>query len=103
VYISQSELITADPKYTEEYIKDNPIELERTLWSLGLDTNQPYEHQEVTHRNRFGNIISCPRFIGVERLDKEWIESGYASEEALAKRLNNKLVNDLFRLKGLTE
>ena len=41
--------------------------------------------------------------VGNERLDDEWLKSGYASEEAIARKLDNKLLNDIFRMKGLTE
>jgi hypothetical protein len=103
VYISLSELQTIDRKYTEEWIDNSPQELQGVLYDLGMEVSQNYERQVVEHRNRFGNLITGSRFVGAERIDDEWIKSGYASEEAIAKKLNNGLVNDLFRLRGLTE
>lgn len=103
VWVSLSELQTIDQKYNEEWVDSSEKELLDILYSLGMNTNQPVERSMVEHRNRFGNLITCSRWTGLERLDKEWIESGYASEEAIAKSLNNGLVNDLFRLRGLTE
>jgi len=82
---------------------EQPTELEGVLYDLGLDVNQPYEVQFNTHRNRFGNINSCTRFVGNERLDQEWIDSKYSSQEAKDKASGNSLVKDLYSLRGMTE
>lgn len=103
VYISLSELQTIDRKYSEDWADSSEQELLGVLHGLGMDINQSVECQVVEHRNRFGNLITCPRWVGCERVDELWIKSGYASEEATAKSLNNGLINDLFRLRGLTE
>ena len=103
VYISQSELWTVNPMYTEEWVQNNPQQLEPVLYGLGLDVNQPYEVQFNTHRNRFGNIDTCSRWVGNSRLDDEWILSSYASEEAVAKKQGNGLVKDLYSMRGMTE
>ena len=103
VYISQSELWTVNPDYTEEWLQNNPQQLEQVLYDLGLDINQPYEVQHNTHRNRFGNLNTCTRWVGNSRLDQEWIESGYASSEAIDKQQGNNLVKDLYSLRGMTE
>lgn len=103
VYISQSELWTVNPMYTQEWVQNNPQQLEQVLYDLGLDVNQPYEVQFNTHRNRFGNINSCSRFVGNERLDKEWIDSKYSSQEARDKASGSNLVKDLYSLRGMTE
>ena len=103
VYISQSELWTVNQMYTQEWVQNNPQQLEQVLYDLGLDVNQPYEVQHNTHRNRFGNINSCTRWVGNSRLDDEWIESGYASSEAIDKQQGNSLVKDLYSLRGMTE
>ena len=103
VYISQSELWTVNPLYTEEWVQNNPQQLEPVLYDLGLDVNQPYETQFNTHRNRFGNIDTCTRWVGNSRLDDEWILSSYASEEAETKKQGNGLVKDLYSMRGMTE
>ena len=103
VYISQSELWTVNPMYTEEWVQNNPQQLEPVLYGLGLDVNQPYETQFNTHRNRFGNIDTCSRWVGNSRLDDEWILSSYASEEAVDKKQGNSLIKDLYSMRGLTE
>lgn len=102
VIISLSELQTINPKYTEEWSENTP-ELEQTLFSLGANTKSPYEKQTDQHRNRFGNLITCSRWVCNERTDKEWVESGYASQAAIDKASGSKLIRDLYRLKGQVE
>ena len=103
VYISLSELQTVEPRYNLEWADSSENELLGVLHGLGIDVNQSVERQVVEHRNRFGNLITCSRWVGCERIDKEWIESGYASQEAKDKASGSKLVFDLYRLRGMTE
>jgi hypothetical protein len=103
VYISLSELQTIDRKYTEEWVDNSEQELKQVLYGLGMEVSQNYERQVVEHRNRFGNLITGSRFVGNSRTDPEWINSGYASEEAIAKASGSRLVFDLYRMRGLTE
>lgn len=101
--VSASELWTVDNKYTEEYLDQNPEELQTILYSLGMNTGTSIEVQEVTHRNRFNNVVTCKRWVGNERLDKEWLNSGYASQEAKDKATGSKMLADLYRLRGAVE
>lgn len=103
-YISLSEIQTVANWVTDEFVEENPDVIKQMLYDLGMDVFEyPFEVQEVTHRNRFGNIITCKRFVGNERIDKEWIESDYCSVEARDKSLNNKILTDLYRAKGMVE
>ncbi len=103
-YISLSEIQTVANWVTEEFIEENPEVFKKMLFDLGMDVyNYPWEVQKVTHRNRFGNTITCPRYVGNERVDKEWVSSGHASYEAVAKSADNKILTDLFRMKGMVE
>ena len=103
-YISLSEIQTVANWVTEEFIEENPEVFKKMLFDMGMDVyNYPWEIQNVTHRNRFGNTITCPRYVGNERIDKEWVSSPYSSVEARDKSLNNKILNDLYRFKGLVE
>lgn len=73
------------------------------LFRLGIDTNLPFEYQGVTqHRNRLNQIVTCGRWYGVERSDKEWLESGVASKEAIDRAANNPFLDELYRHRGLT-
>jgi hypothetical protein len=103
VWVSLSELQTIDRKYSEEWADNSEQELMDVLYGLGMDTNRSVERQVVEHRNRFGNLITGSRWVGCERLDKEWIESKYSSQEARDKASGSKLILDLYRMRGMTE
>ena len=104
VFISLSEIQTVAPWCDEEFIENNQEVFKQMLYDLGADVYQyPIEVQDVAHRNKFGNIITCKRWVCNERVDPAWISSGYCSVEARDKSLNNKILNDLYRFKGLVE
>lgn len=102
--VSLSELYAADNKFTEMYAMqpENEDELMQVLYDAGIDLNQPWEHQFNTHRNNFNEVYTGSRFVGLERIDKDWLLSGVASREAIDKAKGNKLLVDLYRSKGLT-
>lgn len=100
--ISVSELYTADNKYTEKYVQANPDTIKYVLFDLGLDTSQHYEQQLNTHRNRFNEVYTGTRFVGLERTDAKWLESGHASIAACDKAKDSRLLTDLYSQKGLT-
>ena len=103
-YISLSEIQTVANWVTEEFIEENPEVFKKMLFDLGMDVyNYPWEVQNVIHRNRFGNTITCPRYVGNERIDKEWVSSHYSSVEARDKSLNNSILTDIYRSKGMVE
>jgi hypothetical protein len=100
--ISLSELYKADPKFTEMYAMKNEAELKQILHQAGIDTNQNYEHQVNQHRNNFNEVYDGSRWVGLERIDVDWIESNLASREAKDKASGSMLLIDLYRSKGLT-
>lgn len=100
--ISLSELYKADPKFTELYAMQNEAELKQILYKAGIDTNQSYEHQVLQHRNNFNEVYDGSRWVGLERIDSDWIDSGLASREAKDKASGSRLLVDLYRSKGLT-
>ena len=103
-YISFSELQKVDQTITPQWAENNTEEFNKTLYSLGMDTSIPYDWQRnIPHRNRFNEVVTCDRIVGNERTDKEWINSGYASQEAIDKSKHNKILVDLYRMKGLVE
>lgn len=55
------------------------------LYQLGIDTSKPYEYVSCEHRPIPSKpfIWNGPRIEGFERLDKEWVKSGYASLDAI--------------------
>jgi hypothetical protein len=106
VHVSESEVHAVEPTYTYEwfdYTNPNYKKLLGILYDLGIDTNEYIELQApVQHRNRMNEIVICGRFVGSEREDLAWIKSGYASREAIDKASGSKLLEELYRSKGLT-
>lgn len=103
-YISFSELQKVDQTITPQWAENNTEEFNKTLYSLGMDTSIPYDWQRnIPHRNRFNEVVTCDRIVGNERTCKEWVNSGYASQEAVDKSKHNKILVDLYRMKGLVE
>ncbi len=102
IHVSQSEVAALCPGYDISW--EGNQELENALWILGLDTNQNYYLQEaVQHRNRMSKLVTCGRYYGEERLDQAWLDSGYASKAAKDKAKNCRMLDELYRQKGLTE
>ena len=101
--ISLSEIQTVKPEITEEWIKNNKDDFDKLLYGLGMDIRYPYDTQDVQHRNRFGNVITCLRFVGNERYDMEWVNSSYASCAAIDKSKNNSLLTDIYASRGEVE
>ena len=46
------------------------------LYTLGLNTKKKVEEQYCTHRNKFNEAVTCARWVGYKRVDKEWLEKG---------------------------
>ena len=102
--ISLSELQTIDASLTKEYFEADPEALKKILHDLGLDVyNYPVDEQNVQHRNRFGNVITTWRWVCNERIDKEWVNSGYASQAAIDKASGSRLLVDCYMQRGEVE
>lgn len=76
-------------EYKDLLLEDNQEELKKVLYDLGLDVyHEEFEIISRDHRplSKKDNIPWFgPIFISAERQDREWLESGYASEEALVE------------------
>lgn len=102
--ISLSELETVMPWINKEWIDENPDTFNQMLYDCGLDVfNFPLDEQMNTHRNRFNNIITTWRWVCMSRTDKEWCESGYASQASKDRATGNRLLVDCYRLRGEVE
>lgn len=96
VVVSESELAKVIPNWETEASTENPDWFTSLLYGMGIDTSKPVERQDdLIHRNNFGKVVQCTRWVGVERLDKEWISSPYASREAKNEASGSKMVRDL--------
>jgi hypothetical protein len=91
------------PNYSAEF-ENEEIKFKSFLYSLGMDTDKPFERQDgLQHRNRFNEIVVCSRWVGSERTDEAWIHSGYASKAAIDKASGSKLTEDVYRSRYETE
>lgn len=103
-YISFSEIQKVNPKVTPTWAKNNLTEFHNILKELGMDISVPYDWQvNIQHRNRFNEVVTCDRIVGNELTSKDWVNSGYASREAVDKSKRSKLLIDLYRMKGLVQ
>lgn len=104
VYVSMSELALEMPDITYDWVEKNPDEFRKILFDMGMDVNVPWDTQfNVQHTNRLGKKVVSDRFVGNERIDVEWVKSGYASRAAIDKSTGNKLLVELYALKGEVE
>lgn len=102
VIVSESELARVIPEYSYELESDTE-RFNQIMHDLGINISMPVLRQDgLQHRNRFNEVVVCSRWIGQERLDKEWLKSGYASKEAIDKAGGSKIVESLYREKCLT-
>jgi hypothetical protein len=102
VVVSESEI----KKVIENFNADNydTEKLKDILYQLGINTSEPVQRQDnLLHRNRLNEVVKCTRWLGNERQDTEWIESGYASREAKDKYSGNKILEDHYRMRMLTQ
>ena len=81
--ISESDLTTF-----KEY--DGSIAVRnQLLYKLGVDTALHIEVIECQHRNLQGKVVEGKLFMAFERLDRDWVKSGYASTEAFIASSND--------------
>lgn len=103
IHISESEIIKVCEDYCSSWEEDSPRYFKDLLWELGLNVDQDYVRQDaVHHRNRLNEVVTCSRWYGNERSDTNWLESGYASKEAIDKSKNNTLLDDNYRARNMT-
>lgn len=104
VIISESEISKVNLGYTASFETENPHSFRTILWELGMDADKGYQRQDaIWHRNRLNEVVLCSRWIGQERQDEEWINSGYASKEAKDKYSGSKILEDLYRERSATQ
>ena len=84
IYISEWDLQDEDIQVCIE-----ALGLEEVLYQIGFDKEQWYpetetfyEVLECKHKTRTGKIVEGKRYNSKERMDKAWLESGLASEDA---------------------
>lgn len=101
IQISLSEIQKVKPEVTIEYIENNQGEFLQWLYELGADITYQVREEYNQHRNRFDEVVTTYRWVCEERRDESWLQSGHASEAAIDRGLDNKLLNDCYRLRGI--
>ena len=81
IAISLADLMTIEG-FAKAYGKKDKDTLNAILYDCGLDSKRDYEWHYCTHRRINGEIVTCERVEGRERIDREWLESGYSSYDA---------------------
>lgn len=103
-YVSMSELGRVIDNFSYDWIDENRNEFLDMLFSVGMNVKEPIDEQvNINHRNRFDEVVVCTRWVGNERTDRDWVNSGHASQSAIDKSKNNKLIIDLYRQKDQVE
>ena len=78
----------SDLQVFKEY--DNTVaSRNKLLYKLGVDTSMSVEVIECQHRNLQGKVVEGKLFMAFERLDRDWVKSGYASTEAFIASSND--------------
>lgn len=81
--ISLADLLMVDgfaQAYGESATDDTA--LKAILHGCGIDVEKDFDWRHCTHRRINGEIVTCDRVEGRERIDREWLESGYSSYDA---------------------
>lgn len=74
-------------------------QLKDIAYQHGLDVDSGYEIRKGLHRNLYKEAIDGEYLIANERLDKEWISSGYATIEAIIESHPDATMRDEMRQK----
>lgn len=83
--LSESDLMLLDD-YSPDLVEQNQAKLKNILWKNGMDVvNHPFEvTRPELHRNLRNQIIDGGvLFVGRERLDKQWAQTGCMSTMAV--------------------
>ena len=114
--VQGNDKLAPPPIFISEYdLQDEDIQvciealgLEEVLYQIGFDkerwvneTDSFYEVMECEHRSRSGKIVKGKRYIGSERTDRAWLDSGLASEDA--KMVARKDISYLNQIKEISK
>lgn len=75
--------------FKEAFMTGNEAKVKQYLFENGMDVAGGFEEVLCQHRNLQNKVTMCIRYEGYERLDKEWIQSGAASMDAVIGSSND--------------
>lgn len=73
---------------------DTPT-INKILYCNGMEVSRGYTTETKQHRNLQGKVVTCVRYEGVERIDKEWLRTGAASMEAYVASSDPEVRKDM--------
>lgn len=75
--------------------KNNKEEIDNLLYQYGFDTKYGWELVECNHRPLTSNqAVFGFRVEGIERVDQDWLDSGFASLEARMEAVKDPTLRD---------
>lgn len=81
------------PEVKDILLSDDMAEIYKLLHDVGFNIDREISVDSCYHRLVNKQIVFGPRFVGSERFDKEWLESGYASEDVWKKEIGKRDVS----------
>ena len=106
VIMTEGEIQKILPSFKKEMLLSTKKEVQDILtkffWDIGIDYKRGFEieEQQVTTLNKFSELDSSARIYFKERVDGEWLASGYASELAKEVSSDPTLSRVLFKMKN---
>ncbi|MNF40758.1 hypothetical protein D3C85_783530 [compost metagenome] len=95
--LSVSDLILVDG-FGEAFASSDEQKIKEVLFQNGLDSSKEFEVIRVTHRNLRNQVVNGELYIGSERLDPEWIKSGFASLAARIEATDDASLRQTLRV-----
>lgn len=92
--LSLSDLVGI-PDFLNAYAKEDKAAINEVLYRNGMEVSQGYEIVVRNHRNLRNEVVTCERYEGVERIDREWLQSGAASMEAYVASSDPEVQRDM--------
>ena len=92
--ISLSDLILIED-FAKAFASQDKNTIEKILYSNGMEVKHGYTTEPRQHRNLQGKVVNCIRYEGVERIDREWLQSGAASMEAYVASSDPEVQKDM--------
>ena len=106
VIMTEGEIQKILPSFKKEMLLSTKKEVQDILtkffFQLGVDYKRGFEieEQQVTTLNKFSELDDSARIYFKERVDGEWLASGYASELAKEVSSDPTLSRVLFKMKN---
>lgn len=95
--ISLHDLFT-NKEFRNAYLGLDTKKVDELLFSIGVDPDGGFQIVERLHRPLTGGgVINGSMVLYIERTDKEWINSGYASMDAVIRSTGDRDTKEVMR------